>query len=309
MLTLRLDRVTDITSNIRAFHFSAADGSALLGYGAGAHVEFDLGEAGKRAYSLIDWPTPDDAYCVAVQREEAGQGGSKAMHALPVGAEISASAPSNDFPLGKGVAPVLLLAGGIGITPMISMANELQATGRDFALHYTARSAGLMGFADELVKAFPRHVTLHFDDTDPLDLAVLMAAHKAETQLYICGPKGMIDAARSAAEKAGLTDIHVELFATPTARNDDTPFEVEIKDSGQVFTIPVGKTIIEVLEEEGVDVMFDCKRGDCGICQTDVISGTPDHRDVVLSDDERAAGNIMQICVSRAKSPRLVLDI
>ena len=121
----------------------------------------------------------------------------------------------------------------------------------------------------------------------------------------------MIDAARSAAQAAGLSNdnIYVELFSTTGTAGDDTPFEVEIKETGEVFVIPVGKTIIEVLEDAGKDLMYDCQRGDCGICQTDVISGEPDHRDVVLSEAERASGEVMQICVSRAKSSRLVLDI
>ena len=138
-----------------------------------------------------------------------------------------------------------------------------------------------------------------------------MASQPPDTHVYICGPKGMIDAARTAAADAGLADsqIHIELFTSPDAQTGDTAFEVEIKDSGAVYTIPPDKTIIEVLEEEGVDLMYDCQRGDCGICQTDVIEGTPDHRDVVLSQADKDAGNVMQICVSRAKSARLVLDL
>ena len=121
----------------------------------------------------------------------------------------------------------------------------------------------------------------------------------------------MIDAARAAAVAAGQNEdqIHIELFTNAAAQDSDTAFEVEIQDSGAVFTIPPGKSIIDVLEAEGMDLMYDCQRGDCGICQTDVISGEPDHRDVVLSDAERASGKVMQICVSRAKSARLVLDL
>ena len=121
----------------------------------------------------------------------------------------------------------------------------------------------------------------------------------------------MIDATRLAATRSGHSEqnIHMELFSTPDTQSDDAPFEVEIHDTGEVFKIPVGKTIIDVLESQGKDLMYDCRRGDCGICQTDIISGTPDHRDVVLSEADRASGKVMQICVSRAKSPRLVLDL
>ncbi|WP_261385675.1 PDR/VanB family oxidoreductase [Tateyamaria omphalii] len=312
MTALRLTEIVDETPRIRVFRFQSADGARLPAYEAGAHVEFDLGVAGQRSYSLIDWPNsqtgPRQDYVVAVQREDEGAGGSKAMHALDVGAVVDASAPANDFPLDVTDAPVLLLAGGIGITPMISMATALSKTTRCFALHYTGRSAAAMGFVSALTTAFKEQTVFHFDDVEPLDLDDLMTTQPQNTALYICGPSGMISAARRAAEAAGLTHINVELFAPHDMKTDDTDFEVEIND-GRVFQVPVGRTIIEVLEAAGVDVMYDCQRGDCGICQCDVLSGTPDHRDVVLSEEERLAGKVMQICVSRATSKRLVLDI
>lgn len=311
MPELILQQIEDETPAIRVFQFRAPDDGALLGYTPGAHLDFDLGSAGIRSYSLIDLPGASDPglYRLAVQREDAGQGGSKAMHALSVGDQVTTTIPTNDFELVPGTAPVLLLAGGIGVTPLISMATTLLAEGREFAFHYAGRSEALMGFTDRLRAAFADHLTLHFEDTAPLGLTALMAAQPVGTHAYICGPKGMIDAARAAAEAAGISDIHVELFTSPAPTGNDTDFEVEIQDTGQVFTIPTGKTIIEVLEEAGIDLMYDCQRGDCGICQTDVIAGTPDHRDVVLSEAERASGKIMQICVSRAKSARLVLDL
>ncbi|MDC0435106.1 PDR/VanB family oxidoreductase [bacterium] len=317
MLDLKLIEVRDETERVRVIRFSSASGDTLPGYSAGAHLEFDLGSPGKRAYSLIDWPCQSLAegarenYTVAVQREDDGQGGSSAMHQLDVGQVIQASEPVNDFALSKSSAPVVLLAGGIGVTPMISMATELHAQARPFVFHYTARSQSVMSFHHELDSAFSKDMRFHFDDESPLDLAALMGSLDASTELYLCGPRGMIDAARSAAQTAGLSNdnIHVELFSTTDTAGEDMPFEVEIKETGEVFVIPAGKTIIEVLEDAGKDLMYDCQRGDCGICQTDVISGEPDHRDVVLSEAERASGEVMQICVSRAKSSRLVLDI
>ena len=290
---------------------------ALPGYAAGAHLEFVLESVGQRAYSLINWPADNspqsntESYTVAVQREDEGQGGSSAMHQLQVGQVIQASPPANDFALSDGDAPIVLLAGGIGVTPLISMATELNREGRDFTFHYAGRSASIMGFREELANAFSERVCFHFDDESPLDLSTLMQGLDTSTALYICGPKGMIDAARACAETAGLlnNNIHVELFSTPATEGEDMPFEVEIKATGEIFVIPVGKTIIEVLEEAGKELMYDCQRGDCGICQTDVISGVPDHRDVVLSESDRASGKLMQICVSRAKSARLVLDV
>ncbi len=310
-MKLVLQSVDKETDRISVFRFAATDGSALPGYEPGAHVDFDLGPAGIRSYSLIDWPQSSATLDVAVQREEDGQGGSKAMHELAVGQEVSASNPKNDFPLADNPGFSLLLAGGIGITPLISMATRLQRQGQPFELHYSARTASRMGFAESLKTAFGETAMFYFDDAEPIDLTALLRAQPGGTDVYICGPKGMIDAARSAASDAGIPEgsVHVELFTSPEPQAGDTSFEVEVHETGQVVTVGPGQTIIEALEEAGLDVMYDCQRGDCGICQTDVISGDPDHRDVVLSDAEKASGKVMQICVSRAKSARLVLDL
>ena len=302
------------TDRIRVMTFSSASGDTLAAYTPGAHIDFDLGESGLRSYSLIDWESRNKTpktYTVAVQREENGQGGSLAMHALKVGDVLEVSEPANDFELRSGNGPVLLLAGGIGVTPLISMATALSKNGSEFQFHYAARSRSLMGFEDKLQNTFQSQMAFHFDDQNPIDLGQVMKDQAPGTQIYICGPKGMIDAAKTAASDAGHSEdaVHVELFSAPETQSDDQAFEVEIKDTGEVFTIPVGKSIIEVLEEAGKDLMYDCQRGDCGICQTDVFEGTPDHRDVVLSESDRESGNVMQICVSRAKSARLVLDL
>jgi len=285
-------------------------GDDLPGFTAGAHLTFDCGEAGQRAYSLVSWegrePSPA-AYEIAVQREDDGTGGSKFMHALKVGDTIEATEPKNDFPLAPGKA--VLIAGGIGITPMISMAASAKASGREYAFHYAARSADVMAFGDALAEAHGPALTRHYDDVAMMDLKGVIA-NGLGAHLHICGPKGMIEAAREMALSAGYTadHIHFELFNND-AGGEETAFEVEIADTGDVYTVPPGKSIIDVLEEAGHDLVYDCLRGDCGICQTDVVAGEPDHRDVVLSDAEKADGKVMQICVGRAKSARLVLDI
>ena len=311
---LVIDSVHDETDRIRVITLRDANGAPLPAHTAGAHLEFDLGDLGTRSYSLIDWPEdarPATAWRIAVQREDAGQGGSMQMHKFQAGDKITATPPANDFKLGEHAGPALLLAGGIGITPLISMASALAAAGRPFALHYSARTRAAMGFSAALTEAFGDRVTFHYDDAAPLDLAALVDGIDPATHLYVCGPKGMIEAARAAANAAGLPDdqIHFELFSTPQPQEGDSEFEVEIASTGEVFTIPPGRSIIEVLEEGGVDLIYDCQRGDCGICQTEVLEGIPDHRDVVLSDAEKSEGKLMQICVSRAKSAKLVLDL
>lgn len=307
--------VTPLTSRICEIRIASRDGSALPAYAAGAHVLFDLPDGDTRAYSLISFEQvradPAD-YTIAVQKEPDGKGGSRHMHGLTTGSQIAFTAPKNDFPLHDGDAPAVLLAGGIGITPMVSMAAMLASADRAFAFHYSGRSAPLMAYHDALRDRFGDRLHLHYDD-DPscaLNLDAVIGGVQDGGHLYVCGPKGLIEAVKTKAEAAGIdaAHIHFELFDAPQEQQGDTAFEVEI-NSGEVFTVVPGQSIIEALEDGGVDVMYDCKRGDCGICQCDVISGTPDHRDVVLSEDERRAGNVMQICVSRSKSPRLVLDI
>ena len=308
-MTLDLTIAAIKTETDRISVFELTGNGPLPGYTPGAHLDFDLGDAGTRSYSLIDWQTVDtpERYVIGVQREDDGDGGSRHMHGLSVGDVLRASAPKNDFELGDNSGPVLLLAGGIGITPLISHATALKAARRDYALHYSGRSADVMAFENALKDAHGDALHLWYDDTKPLDLNATLTGLDPATHLYVCGPKGMIEAAKAATD---LPDdqVHFELFTSAATQDDDGSFEVEIND-GQVFTIPPGRTIIEVLEDAGVDLIYDCQRGDCGICQVDVVSGEPDHRDVVLSQAERDSGTVMQICVSRAKSPRLVLDI
>lgn len=313
-LTLKLTDKETVLGRVALFTFEDANGDTLPAYSAGAHVDFDLGETGTRSYSLINFSLPaanaPSTYQIAVQCEEDGDGGSKAMHALEPGAIINTSMPKNDFALHEGDAPAILIAGGIGVTPIISFATDLTSRAAKFQFHYATRSQSHCTFKETLETRFKEALTLWFDDSNQIDLTQIIANAPDDAHIYCCGPKGMIEAVREIAETNGYdkSHIHFELFASPAGHDGDTPFEVEIND-GRVFTIPSDKSIVDVLEEAGVDIMYDCQRGDCGICQCDVISGEPDHRDVVLSESERAAGDVIQICVSRAKSARLVLDI
>ncbi len=194
------------------------------------------------------------------------------------------------------------------------MAAELKGRGSPYRFLYAARSESAMAFRAELEARHGSALMLHFDDQagGPPELAPLIRTAAMEgAHLYICGPRAMIEAARRLAEAAAIPParVHVELFDAPLAEAGDQPFEVEIASTGQVFVIPPGKSIIEVLEAAGIELVYDCQRGDCGICQTRVLAGIPDHRDVVLTEAERASNQVMQICVSRAKSPRLKLDL
>ncbi|MCC5987597.1 MAG: oxidoreductase [Pararhodobacter sp.] len=314
-MELRVSAAAPAAERVRELVLEPVAGS-LPSYAPGAHVEITLPDGDTRPYSLIDLEGRTSApahYRLGVLLEAESKGGSRYMHALSVGDRVTASAPKNDFALADSEAPALLIAGGIGVTPIISMAGALKAVGRPYRLVYAAQDAGRMAFREALEAEHGEALALHFDDRagGPLPLKPLIESAAPGAHLYVCGPRAMIEAARAAAEAAGFAPerIHFELFEKAAPQADDQPFEVELASSGQVFTIPPGRSIIEVLEESGIDLMYDCQRGDCGICQTDVLEGEPDHRDVVLSQAERDSGKVMQICVSRAKSARLKLDL
>jgi ferredoxin-NADP reductase len=318
-LRLKVSSVEALTDRIRAVTLTSADGRKLPGYQAGAHIKITLPTGGERHYSLInsdaetDPSHGTDSYRLGILKEAASKGGSLFMHALAPGDTIDTSAPKNDFALASHDGPAILLAGGIGVTPMISMAAELQRSGRPFEFHYSGRSRPLMAFVDEIEAACGDALKVYCDDEAErcLDLVGLIERAPADAHFYVCGPRGMIEAVRERALAKGFDKerVHFELFDQPEEQAGDQSFEVEVKSTGEVFTVAPGRTIIEVLEEGGVDLVYDCQRGDCGICQTTVLEGVPDHRDVILTDEERAANDVMQICVSRSKTPRLVLDL
>ncbi|MGC2777440.1 MAG: PDR/VanB family oxidoreductase [Bradyrhizobium sp.] len=280
---------------------------------AGAHVRVALPNGGDRPYSLMALPDlPEGALALGVLREEASTGGSRFMHALKIGDVVKASEPVNNFHLHEGAAPALLFAGGIGVTPILSMAAELTARASPYRLHYAGRSRGLLAFLPHLQEICANGLSVHYDsDESRLDIAAALGDAAADSHIYVCGPAGMIDAVKAAALAEGVPAdrVHYELFRAEQPSSPDLPFEVELKSTGQVVRVAAGQTIIQALEAAGLDVLYDCQRGDCGICQCGVIAGVPDHRDVILSDDEKASNKVMQICVSRAKSERLVLDL
>ncbi len=308
-IALKVAEAKAETDLVRSLVLEAADGGPLPPFEPGAHVRVALPDGGSRPYSLVDHPDWRDGrhYVLGVRLESPSAGGSAHMHALKPGDAVTVGAPTNKFPLAPGDAPVLLLAGGVGITPIFSMAARLAAEGRAFALHYFGRTKGALAFLPELEAICGDRLHAHYDD-DPATRAEFAAllAENPEADVYVCGPAGMIDAVRA----AGGDRVRFELFAAdPSAKGADTAFEVQVGRDGQVVAVAPGQSIIDALEDAGVDLIYDCRRGDCGICQTGVLEGIPDHRDVVLSDEEKASNKVMQICVGRAKTPRLVLDL
>ncbi|MDA9510767.1 ferredoxin [Bradyrhizobium sp. CCBAU 11386] len=311
-LKLKVRSYAAETPFIRSLVFDVEDGPVPR-WQAGAHIRVALPNGGDRPYSLMALPgLPEGTLALGVLREEASTGGSQFMHALKIGDVVKASAPVNNFHLHEGPAPALLFAGGIGVTPILSMAAELTARASPFRLHYAGRTQGLLAFLPHLRDICAKGLSVHYDsDKSRLDIAAALREAAANSHIYVCGPAGMIDAVKAAALAGGVPAdrIHYELFRAEQPSSPDLPFEVEIRSTGQVVRVAAGQTIIQALEAAGLDVLYDCQRGDCGICQCGVVDGVPDHRDVILSDDEKASNKVMQICVSRAKSERLVLDL
>ncbi|MCA6121400.1 oxidoreductase [Bradyrhizobium sp. WSM 1704] len=307
-----------LTSRVREFVLARANGAPMPGWAAGAHIDVHLLDVGRRSYSLIETTSPratehPTSYRIAVLQESKGQGGSACMHNLKVGDRLEISPPANNFPLHAGAGEVALVAGGIGITPLLTMACELSTAKRPFSFHYAGRSRAELAFVSEVERLAGGNATIHADDEAGrfFDLEGVMTRLAPGVPLYLCGPLPMIEAAIALAKRLDWPQgrLHFEIFTAPEEKSGDSSFEVELKSSGRVYEIPPGKTILDVLIEAGEDPMHDCKRGDCGICQTAVIEGIPDHRDYILSDSERASNKVMQICVSRAKTARLVLDL
>ena len=304
--------VSEETPDIKGFVFDVAQGNCL-DWTAGAHVRVVLPKGGDRAYSLLRLPgLKPGQIALGVLQEAQSTGGSSYMHGLSVGESVTMTGPKNQFPLVFHSTPALLLAGGIGVTPILSMAAELSAADRPYEVHYAGRHEGALALVPEMQEICGDALHLHYDDADSaLDIAATLRDASDGAHLYICGPSGMIDAVKAEAARQGWDSgrIHFELFMAEAASDSDTAFDVEIHNTGQVIHVAADKSIIEALEEAGLDPLYDCQRGDCGICQCDVIDGIPDHRDVILTDSEKASNSVMQICVSRAKSAKLVLDL
>lgn len=298
---------------IVSLQLAAPDGALLPAFEAGAHVDVHIAPGVVRQYSLCSDPAQAGSYRLAILLEAASRGGSANIHAVFVpGQEIRISTPRNAFRLVEDADRSILCAGGIGVTPLYAMAHRLHALSADFTLHYCTRSGARTAFRDELRQAiFADRLTVHIDDEgSQMDAGAVLANPAPGVHLYICGPKGYIDHVWQTAKRLGWApaNIHVEHFAADIDASGDR-FEVEARRSGLTVTVPGDRTIAQVLTEHGIDVPLSCEQGVCGTCITTVIEGIPDHRDMFLSEEERAASAEMAICCSRARSPRLVLDI
>ncbi|MEK9671936.1 MAG: PDR/VanB family oxidoreductase [Rhodospirillaceae bacterium] len=315
-LSLRLNAVAFESDGILSFEFTDPSGVDLPAFTAGAHIDVHAAPGLIRQYSLLSDPADRKRYRIAVLNEPAGRGGSKTMHeTLRPGQIVTVSEPRNQFPLNAGAKRHLLLAGGIGVTPMMAMTAELETRGADWEMHYCTRAPEKTAFLDRLAPHIAAgRVHLHHDGGDPakgLDIAALLRDAPDGRHLYYCGPKRFMAAVAGASAHWPEGAVHFEFFSSPDDRAKDTaantPFQIKLKRSGDVLEVPADKSIVEVLREHGHYVDTSCEDGFCGTCLTPYSGGEPEHRDNVLGDSER--DRYVLICCARAMVSPLVLDI
>jgi vanillate O-demethylase ferredoxin subunit len=317
LLTVRVARKAFETPQICSFELVAAPGVSLPAFAAGAHIDVHTASGLIRQYSLCNNPSESHRYVIGVLRDPASRGGSvELVDKLNAGDILQISTPRNHFQLIESARRSLLLAGGIGITPLLCMAERLALQAASFEFHYCVRSHTSAAFLERIAAtSFADRLHLHCDD-GPLaqraDFASLLANVSADTHLYVCGPTGFMDAVLAAARAAGWPEsqLHWEYFAASTTdKAASHSFELQLASSGKVLSVPADRSAAQVLIEAGIKVELSCEQGVCGSCLTPVLDGIPEHRDMFLTTAERAANDQFTPCCSRARTQRLVLDL
>jgi len=316
LLHVRVTNKTLEAEGIVSFELSSEDGSLLPSFSAGSHIDVYVKPGVIRQYSLCNHPDETTRYLISVLRDAKSRGGSVAMHdEVNRGDVIQISEPRNHFQLIR-AKRTLLFAGGIGVTPLLCMAERLANTGADFEMHYCTRSPAHTAFRRRIMAApFSERVHFHFDDGHPsqrLALAPLLAEASDNTHIYVCGPAGFISWVTGTAKASGWLDdrIHTEYFNAGAAdKSADRSFSVKIASTGLVVSIPADEPVTAVLARHGLEIPISCEQGVCGTCLTRVLEGEPEHRDLYMTEEERAKNNQFTPCCSRARSPLLVLDL
>jgi vanillate O-demethylase ferredoxin subunit len=314
-LIVQIQRRVDEADAIVSLELVDPTGAELPSFDAGAHVEVEVEQGLTRHYSLCNSPHERHRYVLGILREPASRGGSATIHQrFHEGMRMKIGPPRNQFRLNESAAHSLLVAGGIGITPLLSMAWRLHALGASFELHYCVRTRARAAFIETLHRSpFADSVTLHCDEegeSSRLDMQALLQNPRSNTHIYVCGPEGFINALKYRAQDCAWDEanVHCEFFAA-TASTSGSTFVVQATRSGLSVNVPADKSIAQALLDAGVDVPLSCEQGVCGTCLTRVIDGVPEHRDLFLTADERSANDRILLCCSRASSPVLSLDI
>lgn len=307
--------ITLEAAGVRSFELRPVDGGPLPAFTAGAHIDVHLPGGLVRSYSLLNSQDERHRYVVAVQRDERGRGGSHAMHQLAVGQQIAIAGPRNNFGLAESAQHTVLVAGGIGVTPLWSMVQRLAGLERSWELYYCVRTraqAALLERIDALPPAQQARVHLNFDHEPGgrvLDLAQLQSPYPAGTHFYCCGPTAMLEAFQRATAGRPRECVHLEYFASPNEAATEGGFTVELARRGTSLPVHAGQSILQVLLDAGIDVPHSCRDGICGSCEVRVLAGEPDHRDLVLSPEQQATHQTMMVCCSGSRGKTLVLDL
>jgi ferredoxin-NADP reductase len=312
---VRVSAVSRETDDISLLELRPVDGD-LPPFSAGSHIDLHLSNGLVRSYSLTNPAGERHRYVIGVKKEPLGRGGSRFIHEqLHAGDETIVSPPRNTFTLCEDAPSSVLIAGGIGITPLISMAQRLEDLGKPWQLHYAARSQCSAGFVSRLGE-FGSRVRFYFPtevECEPraarIDIDSIVADAAPETHIYCCGPERMLTAFKTATAERAAARTHIEHFANAQGVDKAGEFEVVLAKSGRTIAVPSGKSILDALLELGIDAPYSCMEGVCSSCETRVLSGIPDHRDLILTSEEHAANDRMMICCSRSKSGTLVLEL
>jgi tetrachlorobenzoquinone reductase len=302
--------------DVLSIELVSPQGDSLPVFTAGSHIDLELGNGLTRSYSLSSDPADCTRYVVAVNKDPGSRGGSRYIHeTLRPGALIEVSGPRNGFPLVEDAPLVVLFAGGIGITPLWCMIQRLEVLGKPWKLYYSARNRAKCAYLREvqaLEARSPGRVHIHFNEDaggKVVDLDTLVAAQPEGAHLYCCGPVPMLQAFEQATAKRAPETVHVEYFAAAEEASTEGGFKVKLARSNRTVTVPSGKSILEALLDEGIEISHACKEGVCGACQTTVIEGEPDHRDSFLTPREKSQGKTVILCCSGSLSETLVLDL
>jgi tetrachlorobenzoquinone reductase len=311
LIDVRLTAIRPAAEDTNLYELTRPDGTPLPPADPGAHIDLNLPNGITRQYSLVMTCPLPDSYMLGIKRDPNSRGGSRYIFdELKVGQALTISAPRNHFPLAADASHHVLIAGGIGITPIYAMTQRLCADGSAFDLHYAGRSRSQLAFLDELANFGFAHI--HCDDEHGgalLDLGSVVSKAPQGSHFYCCGPTPMLEVFRAVTDAVPQERIHFEYFSPQAEASKTGGFVVELARSGQEIFIPPGQSILETLREAGLTLDSSCQEGICGVCETKVISGSPDHRDSVLSDHEHAANKSMMICCSGCNGERLVLDL
>jgi len=310
---MRLTAIMFGATRTNLFELRPLDGGVVPEFSAGAHVDVYLPNGTIRQYSIASSTRDRTRYLLGVKLETQGRGGSRCMHEdLRVGQVVTVGLPRNNFPLVETAALSIFIAGGIGITPIKCMIDHLQSAGRAWRLHYAVRSRDEALFADDFLSAGDR-LHLHIDSEcggRVMDVDAIVPAAPPDAQLYCCGPAPMLAAFERACAGRPVEFVHLERFSAPdNAAATGGAYTVELARSKRSIAVRPDQTLLQALQAAGITIKTSCQQGICGTCETRVLSGTPDHRDMILSDDEKAANDTMMVCCSGSLGATLVLDL